>query len=322
MCSTMLLLVFANAAYAGKYVRAKDRKTMVWDNNPKHGEAVSWSGDRDDDGYATGKGTVTWYKVERKGLTGFHIPSANYIPIVAYSGKMVRGKLTGSVETVENGKKFHAKFTDGRKVGRWAEGPAPRSGQAAVAEQRPEEPVVRRAELVEPPPPAAGPSIVAEASPPKSDSTPAEAKEPVKQEVAKPAPVETANEKPQPAATGKENRSEYDDSLRALLGPPPTLQTRTVAKSSPQASVAPATSAESARPRLTQAEVINLADAEARTQGYDLGDYQRPQSRYISADGTWSVVYEHKSVDPNGETGKPFSVSVEDKTKKASVAAK
>lgn len=307
--SAMLLLVFANAAYAGKYLRAKDRKTLVWDNNPKHGEAVSWSGERDEKGYGTGKGTITWYKVERKALTGFHLPSATYTPIIAYSGKMVRGKLNGRVVTVDpkNGKTFRAKFADGRRVGRWAEGPAPDTSSPAVrpdapgiAEQKPEEPVVRRAELVEPAPPAAGPSTVAD--------------QPAKQDVAKPAATDTQKVKQVP--------SEYDDSLRALLGPPSSLQTRVAAEPSPKASIAPAVSAPPARPRLTQAEVIDLADAEARTQGRELGEYQRPQARYTAAGDTWSVVYDQKK-DANGmgETGKHFSISVEDKTKKTSIAA-
>jgi hypothetical protein len=46
-----------------------------------------------------------------------------------------------------------------------------------------------------------------------------------------------------------------------------------------------------------------------------LGEYQRSQPHYTAADGTWSVSYDQKFV---GETGKHFSVSVEDKTKKAS----
>jgi hypothetical protein len=76
-----------------------------------------------------------------------------------------------------------------------------------------------------------------------------------------------------------------------------------------------------AKPRLTAAQVIELADAEARGQGYELGEYQHPQARYIPAEGTWSVFYDQKSVDSNamGEVADPFTVSVEDKTKKTSV---
>jgi len=73
---------------------------------------------------------------------------------------------------------------------------------------------------------------------------------------------------------------------------------------------------------LTQAEVIDLADAEARTQGYDLGEYQRPQARYTAAGDTWSIVYDQKrNANGMGEVGKHFSVSVEDNTKKISIAA-
>jgi hypothetical protein len=70
---------------------------------------------------------------------------------------------------------------------------------------------------------------------------------------------------------------------------------------------------------LTAAEVIELADAEARTQGYDLGKYQRPQAQYAATENIWSVSYDQKN--DAGEAGKPFSVKVEDKTKKTSIVA-
>ena len=76
-----------------------------------------------------------------------------------------------------------------------------------------------------------------------------------------------------------------------------------------------------AKARLTAAQVIELADVEARGQGYELGDYQHPQARYTPVDDMWSVFYDQKSVDSNamGEIADPFTVSVEDKTKKASI---
>jgi hypothetical protein len=50
-----------------------------------------------------------------------------------------------------------------------------------------------------------------------------------------------------------------------------------------------------------------------------LGEYQRPQAHYTATEGTWSVSYAQKYVDGMGEVGTPFSVTVEDKTKKISI---
>jgi hypothetical protein len=101
---------------------------------------------------------------------------------------------------------------------------------------------------------------------------------------------------------------DMDDSLRELVGPPSLLRTK-------------ADSSHSGSPRLTSAEVLELADAEARTRGYDLGEYERPQTRYAAASDTWSVVYDQKSVDGTTKIGNPISVSVEDKTKKVWLTA-
>jgi hypothetical protein len=72
------------------------------------------------------------------------------------------------------------------------------------------------------------------------------------------------------------------------------------------------------QPRLTAAEVIRLADAEARRDGYDLRAYERPRARYnfVTRDHTWWVKYEGKSVNGMSPVGNHFSVTIEDKTKK------
>src|SRR5476651_1167880 len=59
VCSALLLLLFANSAFAGgAYQRTKDRKTRVWNNYPQPGDAATWSGDRDADRYATDRKSV------------------------------------------------------------------------------------------------------------------------------------------------------------------------------------------------------------------------------------------------------------------------
>ena len=151
VCSALLLL-FANAAYGGRYQRTKDGKTHVWNNLRGWGEEATWSGDRDPDGYATGEGTLTWYRVERKMLTGSNIPSGwgPSFPVSSYSGKMVRGKFDGPVVSVDAyGKKLYATFANGNKVSDWAAGPAP-TPSAIPNEQL--EPVAASAEEQSPPP--------------------------------------------------------------------------------------------------------------------------------------------------------------------------
>jgi hypothetical protein len=71
-------------------------------------------------------------------------------------------------------------------------------------------------------------------------------------------------------------------------------------------------------PRLSEAEVIRLADAEARRHDYDLRAFERPEAHYnyLERDDTWWVRYEGKAVNGMTWVGNDFSVTVEDKTKK------
>ena len=116
VCSALLL--FASVAYAaGSYQRTRDGKTLVWTDSPRHGEEATWSGKRDNNGFATGSGTLTWYKVEPTIVTGSNIPDARrYVVINRYSGKMVRGKFKGAVTYVDaNGKKQATFVNRGKK---------------------------------------------------------------------------------------------------------------------------------------------------------------------------------------------------------------
>lgn len=291
--SALLLLLFANSAFAGgAYQKTKDRKTRVWNNYPQPGDAAMWSGDRDADRYATGAGTLTWYMTDRKYVTGSYLPTASHITVIRYSGNMVRGKLDGPVVNVdENGATFHGKFANGRRVGDWAAGPASSPSRTGVADQRRKEHdqqnvVSKEAEKAERPTSNAQPSIAA---------APAEEPKPT------PRPAQSASPQPSVRAVKGTPTQDVDDSLKALIGPPHLLRT------------------EAARPGLTAAEVIELGNAEARTQGYDLDKYQHPQAQYSATDNTWSVSYDQKN--DAGEAGKPFSVKVEDKTKKTSIVA-
>jgi ketosteroid isomerase-like protein len=110
------LLLFASVAYsAGSYQRTRDRQTFVWNDSPEVGEEATWSGKRDKDGFATGPGILTWYKVEPTIVTGSNILDTRRYPVVIsrYSGKMVRGKFKGAVTYVDaNGKTLQVTSVD------------------------------------------------------------------------------------------------------------------------------------------------------------------------------------------------------------------
>jgi hypothetical protein len=152
------LLLFANSANCGVYERTKDGRTLVWNNFPRPGDSATWSGARDANGYATGYGTLTWYKSERTVVTGSNIPSPTKGSVVRgrYSGRMVNGKFQGSVVNVDaNGQVFHGTFVNGAKTSDWIAGPPPSANQQSG--QR----VSTSASNAEPAPPAAGPSHIA-----------------------------------------------------------------------------------------------------------------------------------------------------------------
>ncbi len=200
----LLLLLLANGAYGRDgYQRTKDGKTLVWNNSYRSGEEATWSGKRDAKGYATGRGTLTWYRGERSLVTGSNIPSGNARTVVAsrFSGKMVEGKLEGMVVVVDTkGRTFHAKFVGGEREGEWSPGPGP---TPRAREQVEREAVVK------------GPTLSA---PPVS---------------IEPAP-ETAVE-----SAASETPTRTNDSLRSLTRPPSMLREAAAAEASPEPSIAP-----------------------------------------------------------------------------------
>ena len=283
-----VLLLIVNIVCGGEYLRATDGKTLVWNNDPKPDDAASWSGKADKDGYATGTGTLTWYRVQRAKLTGSNLPTDKRVPISSYSGKMVSGKLTGPVVAAEpSGKLYHGTFVNGRRTSDWTEG-APR---------------IRRGELVETASPAEGPSRT-------KDEAAATPKAAAREKRPQPS-VETT---PQ-TAPASESAAPVSDSLRSLTAPPASLRTDAAAAPlAPTPQTAQSASDESGA-GLNAAEVINLADAEARTRGYNLEEYQQPQAQHSTDADTWSVAYE-----PKTGAAKRFSVVVDQKTKKAEVS--
>jgi len=125
VCSGLLLLV--SEAAGGVYQRTRDGKTLVWNNFPSHNDVVGWSGRRDADGYATGPGTLTWYRTQKGKETGSLLPMKGpAVVITRYSGTMVQGKLNGPVINVDpDGKTFQLTFVNGTRTNSSSAEPSP-----------------------------------------------------------------------------------------------------------------------------------------------------------------------------------------------------
>ena len=128
--------LFAHGLDAGVYKRTRDGKTLVWNNLPSDDDVAIWSGKRDANEYATGAGTLTWYKTEKGFQTGSMLPGRGpAVVVTSYSGTMVRGKLTGSVISVDpDGKRTEFTFANGAKTG--SRPPEPEPSPYPVHNQR------------------------------------------------------------------------------------------------------------------------------------------------------------------------------------------
>lgn len=201
---TSLAAVFCltGVAFAGEFQKTQDGRTLVWNNNPQAGDSATWSGKRDDEGYATGRGTLSWYRTEKRIVTGSNLPQPKRVPVASYTGEMVRGKLDGAVVAIDaRGKKYHGTYAAGRRT-KWLAGGA--------RTDSPNEPAVKRGQLVESP--SEGPRQPATEVKTAAPNQP----QPPKETEAAVAPSPGASAAPQSA-------NEFDDSLRSLIGPPSGL---------------------------------------------------------------------------------------------------
>lgn len=159
----------------------------------------------------------------------------------------------------------------------------------------------------------------------EEEESPAEGPESVaKKEIPPPPTLHTATKEP----AAKEKSS--DKSLQTLTGPPSSLNPKAtplpetnppteIPTAPPGAAEQPAAASpppQQATAKLTAVQAMDIADIEARTRGYDLGEYQLPKAEYNGATDTWSVGYAGRNADG---TSKKFNVIVQDKTGKAEV---
>ena len=185
---SIAVLALAGRVFAdGAYLRTDDRKkTLVWNNDPKPGDAAEWNGKRDSEGYAEGPGTITWLRPQKQSLfsTGSNILGTKKVPLSRLTGTMVHGKFVGGVTTIDRGKTYHAKYVDGQRKGNWSLGPViakATSVETAEPEQpkKPSEPKIAAAEKVET---SAGPKTSGEAEPEPPTEGPDEPKAAVRGE--------------------------------------------------------------------------------------------------------------------------------------------
>jgi hypothetical protein len=151
-----------------------------------------------------------------------------------------------------------------------------------------------------------------------ASSQPPEADTQLSEDIPAEEPVSAGVEK-----TQSPKETPLDDSIRTLTGPPSSLRINppTPPETNPPTQIlTPPTAAVSppptTGPKLTAVQAMDIADIEARTKGYDLGEYQLPKAEYNPASDTWSVAYVAHDADKDA---KKLSVTIEDKTGKAEV---
>lgn len=161
---------------------------------------MTWAGSRDEEGYATGRGSLTFYQVNWKRITGSNIPTGKPIMARRLTGKMFHGKFQGIVEmTTTDGTTTHAKFAQGVPAGKWLDGAAPEATKTKALAQE-SAPKKEEASATPVPAPAEGPGSEATIEINRSEA------------------VSSTSEK----TTARQGSAE-SDSLRSLTAPPSSL---------------------------------------------------------------------------------------------------
>jgi hypothetical protein len=143
-----------------------------------------------------------------------------------------------------------------------------------------------------------------------------------------PTPEPSVEQKPEaveqsPAAAESTKKPNVDGSLNALTGPPSSLRNSSLPESEESSKSEtrsrPTSTGTRGVAQLTEDEAIGVADIEARARGYDLNEYDRPKADYSAVKDKWSLFYNLKDPKMAGGDLQPFSVTVEDKTKKVEI---
>ncbi|MEP7014725.1 MAG: hypothetical protein ABI925_04730 [Verrucomicrobiota bacterium] len=253
-CATMLFAVEAMAE--GSYQRTRDDKTTVWNNAPKAGETSAWNGDRDNEGYATGFGTLTWY-------------TANSDVYARYYGNMIHGKFDGPVNVHSKGKTAYAIFIDGQRTSRWARGRAPSAPAIAQRLEAARKKVAKVAEKENSPAP--------NATPPKDETAVTAAERPVTEKP--PAEPDPAKREPAPSAGANNDKEKAQNSIPNAFAnnafSPPT-EGSTPAKTERPVTETPAEGQIAKKPEVVQRSEMDSHSTPNPPMDGSLEDVQRP----------------------------------------------
>jgi ketosteroid isomerase-like protein len=210
------LLLFASVAYgAGSYQLTRDGKTLVWNDSPEPGEEATWSGKRDKNGFATGPGILTWYKVEPTIVTGSNIlDTRRYAVVISrYSGKMVRGKFKGVVTYVDaDGKTLQV--TSANEANR----PSPRQKATRVRTRG----MTATPTAEQTPTPPSQQTIMQTPERTSARATPEQSRSPIVEEPRTAVPAETATLAAQGMATPLSEQQARQPDARSTIVPTPT----------------------------------------------------------------------------------------------------
>lgn len=305
-------MTVVGASADGTYQRTKDGRTIVWNDNPKPGDAATWTGKRDRDGYASGFGTLTWYTTRHLGN------ETKESVFAAFFGNMIHGKLEGPVNGHSKGVTNHAIFRKGKRSTQWAGGPVPswRVPDGVDTSERSEAPsVTAKLEL----PKSAGFNPPPPSYQPHAQNRPIPSYESLQRKTADESediPAEgpsgsTPSAGPQ-ATPHQKLTIEIDESLLSLTGPPSSLGNGAPRNPSRKGKVE-----RSGRARLEKHDVLGAADAAARDRGYKIAEYQRDEPQFDAIDRTWVVLYEPKS-----QSEKHFTVAIDDNTGRTAVVGR
>ena len=356
-----VLLLSAHTAVCGKYLRTLDKKAHIWNDDPKPGDEAHWSGKRDEQDFATGTGTLTWYHAEQGPSTRTTFYQEKLHIVSNLTGTMVRGRWEGMVEAIDtNGRISHARFDNGKLIEPWSEGHAPDVVQpppvAATAKPKTEPP-----KSTPPPERWNEPAALPEAKPansPRLAPTPVPKKQtaPI---VEAPHSVQTETPRLQMEAPRLPRRDEgptisaktafdapvFDTPVATAPAPAPAPappgRTRSDSTAGSSLLSQPALSSQSGnlggddllhslaappallkhRASLSPREAAKIAEVELAKEGYILTDYPRRQIAYDSDNDMWVFSYAHDPASTSAAGPPQFGVTVEDKTAKAALRA-
>jgi hypothetical protein len=110
-----------------------------------------------------------------------------------------------------------------------------------------------------------------------------------------------------------------DVSVNSLVGPPSSLRTNSVPENVSEKSESSESAPTIASGPLVESQATNLANKEARVQGYNLDNYEAPKVDHSEVKGKWVLFYSLKKGENGSDLPPTLSITVEDKTRKVEI---